>query len=160
MGYPHYTPTGHPRQDRAASSTLIRKEFEKIEAGIDAMNRFVLSVYIPDTTGTPKTFIAVPWDCHVTRMTFVAVDAIEASFSFWVRLANGVSSDYIFWVDESQSGVFGNAGYPAGSTEAFVVDTSVNDNYIFSAGDVIQIDGAQGGTAVGRLMMAIEVART
>lgn len=167
MPLPHYVPTGQPREGVSSSSNKIRAEFEAIEDGIDELNKYVLDIFIEDVTTEPAWYMAAPWDLEILRADIVNMDAIGASFTFWVQIARYAPAFLApFWINHTNV-IFMTAGWPVGESLGAEINYAATDAmangetaYKFSAGEVIKIATSSGDTTKTRAHVALLVKRT
>jgi len=57
----------------------MRDEFGLIETGIQDMNRYVMEFEHRDANNTDRRYLAVPWNCIITRCGFVVHHTVDSS---------------------------------------------------------------------------------
>lgn len=72
MGSPHYTPSGTPAAGSAGNSSAMRTEFTAVETGMQVLNSIPMVSQIEDANTAGQIYVAVPWNCLVTKVLICA----------------------------------------------------------------------------------------
>ncbi len=75
MADPLYTPSGKPTQGAPGASKDVRDEFALIEAGIDALNLYPISIPFADFNTAGSLYVAVPWSCLFVKAVAINLAA-------------------------------------------------------------------------------------
>ena len=162
MADPHYIPSGYPRRKKPGSSQFMRDEFDLIEVGIDAMDRYTILTEHRDANNNDKRYIVTPWDCIVTRVGFVCHETVISSSlqAWWGDSTQSTATAILLADPDSTDGrtlTLSNAS-PAGSRRSSLTV----DRNTFSAGDVIscRVNNPVGSTLGYKATSFIELQRT
>ena len=149
MGAPHYTPSGTPTEGSGGSSADIRAELALIEAGIEAMNEFPVTLWFEDANAAAdQIYVSVPWQCTVEKI-YAAVSA-----------ANGTTDTILTAKIGGTAITAGALTIPDTAAIADIVSTTPTAANAVSAGGAVEIETDGGGSTVMPVGITLVLKRT